>query len=167
MDEAAFAAFYAATYRPLWAFVRRASGDAALADDVVQDAYIRLLQARTDGLSAAQLRSYLYRTATNLLRDHWRRSSREVPEDEARCGRARERADSSPADACVRRLDLESALERMTERERTILWLAHAEGFEHRDIARMTGLGHRSVRVLLHRARRKLAALLVSREGKR
>lgn len=166
MDEAAFCALHDATYRPLWAYVRRAAGDTALADDIVQDAYIRLLQARTDGLAAPQLRTYLYRIATNLLRDHWRRHNREVfgTGADAFVG---DRAGAGSADACDTRLDLEIALARLPERERTLLWLAHAEGFGHRDIARMMGLGHKSVRVLLFRARRKLAALLVSREGKR
>ena len=41
-----------------------------------------------------------------------------------------------------------------------ILWLAHAEGYSHREIAEITGLGAASVRLLLFRARRKIAKLL-------
>jgi RNA polymerase sigma-70 factor (ECF subfamily) len=131
MDETTFAAFHATTYRPLWAYVRRAAGDAALADDVVQDAYLRLLQARTEGLAEPQLRVYLFRIATNLLRDYWRRTRREVPEDQA----DRDRPGPPPA--------------------------------EPLDIARMMNVGEKSVRVLLFRARRKLAAALTAKEVKR
>jgi RNA polymerase sigma-70 factor (ECF subfamily) len=40
------------------------------------------------------------------------------------------------------------------------MWLAYVEGADHREIAAALGLRERSVRVLLHRARRKLAALI-------
>ncbi len=159
MDETTFAAFHATTYRPLWAYVRRTAGDAALTDDVVQDAYLRLLQARTEGLAEPQLRTYLFRIATNLLRDHWRRTRREVPEDQA----DPDRAVAPPADT----LDLEKALALLPERERAMVWLAYAEGYEHRDIAQMMNVGEKSVRVLLFRARRKLAAALTAKEAKR
>ncbi len=156
MDETTFAAFHATTYRPLWAYVRRAAGDAALADDVVQDAYLRLLQARTEGLAEPQLRVYLFRIATNLLHDHWRRTRREVTEDHA----DPDRASSPPADT----LDLEAALAQLPARDRAMVWLAHVEGYEHRDIAQMLNVGEKSVRVLLFRARRKLAAALTAKE---
>jgi RNA polymerase sigma-70 factor (ECF subfamily) len=44
------------------------------------------------------------------------------------------------------------------------MWLAYVEGADHREIAAALGLRERSVRVLLHRARRKLATLLRQRE---
>jgi DNA-directed RNA polymerase specialized sigma24 family protein len=50
----------------------------------------------------------------------------------------------------------------MTAREAQLLWLAYAEGFSHREIARMTDLGEKSIRPLLFRAREKLASLLTA-----
>src|SRR4029079_5316942 len=47
MDEDAFRAFYERTSRPLWAYLARCSGDRQLADDLLQEAYYRLL--RTSG----------------------------------------------------------------------------------------------------------------------
>jgi RNA polymerase sigma-70 factor (ECF subfamily) len=44
--------------------------------------------------------------------------------------------------------------------ERVLLWLAHVEGTEHREIAQTLGLKAASVPVMLFRARRKLAGLL-------
>src|ERR1700756_4175407 len=77
MDSDEFAAFYERSARPLWAYLARVSGDAALADDLLQESYIRFLSAdaprrgEMDGEVAA--RRYLFRIGTNLLRDHWRR----------------------------------------------------------------------------------------------
>jgi RNA polymerase sigma-70 factor, ECF subfamily len=48
----------------------------------------------------------------------------------------------------------------MRPRERQLLWLAHAEGYSHREIAEITGLSAAGIRLLLFRARRKVARLL-------
>jgi RNA polymerase sigma-70 factor (ECF subfamily) len=48
----------------------------------------------------------------------------------------------------------------MRPRERQLLWLAYAEGYSHREIAEITGLASASIRLLLFRARRKIARLL-------
>ncbi len=55
---------------------------------------------------------------------------------------------------------LDPALAQMRPRDRQILWLAHAEGYSHREIAEITGLGTASIRLMLFRARRKIARLL-------
>ena len=58
------------------------------------------------------------------------------------------------------RADLRRALDRLSPRERQMLWLAYAEGSSHQEIADTLGLRAGGIRVLLFRARRKLAALL-------
>jgi RNA polymerase sigma-70 factor (ECF subfamily) len=76
-DEAAFSAFYARTARALWAYVYRATGNAADADDVVQDAFCRLVGADVGALNDEEKRRYLFRIAGNLMTDRWRRAARE------------------------------------------------------------------------------------------
>ena len=44
----------------------------------------------------------------------------------------------------------------LAPRDRALLWLAHVEGYDHREIARVLGLQESSVRVILFRARKKL-----------
>jgi RNA polymerase sigma-70 factor (ECF subfamily) len=156
MDNEQFAAFYARSARSLWAYVARVSRDPALADDLTQEAYVRFLCAAypQDGEVAA--RRYLFKIATNLLRDHWRRpqsaSIDEIPEEvfAARFGEAQ--SDSLAM--------LAPAMAQMRPRDRQILWLAYAEGYSHREIAQITGLASASIRLLLFRARRKMARLL-------
>jgi RNA polymerase sigma-70 factor (ECF subfamily) len=160
MENEAFAAFYSRSARPLWAYLARSSADPALADDLMQESYVRFLCAAgapalaTDGEAAARL--YLFRIATNLLRDHWRRpraaSIEEIPEEFFAA-----RGQTAQTDAQIL---LGPAMQQMKPRERQMLWLAHAEGYSHREIAQVMGLSAASVRLLLFRARRKIAGLL-------
>jgi len=160
MDDAAFAGFYQRSARPLWAYLARTSGDHALADDLMQESYVRFLCAtrpaslQSDGEVAC--RRYLFRIATNLLRDHWRRpraaSIEEIPEEFFAASSNSAQSDSQ--------MMLGPALSQMRPRDRQILWLAHAEGYSHREIAEVTGLASASIRLMLFRARRKIAALL-------
>jgi len=55
---------------------------------------------------------------------------------------------------------LEPAMAMMRPRDRQLLWLAYAEGYSHHEIAEVTGLASASIRLLLFRARRKMARLL-------
>jgi RNA polymerase sigma-70 factor (ECF subfamily) len=58
------------------------------------------------------------------------------------------------------RRDVEEALAKLSAKERALVWLAYVEGYAHKDIARVLGVKDASVRVLLFRARRKLAGIL-------
>ena len=73
MDSDAFAAFYERSARPLWAYLARVSGDPALADDLLQESFVRFLCADHPEDGEVNARRYLFRIGTNLLRDHWRR----------------------------------------------------------------------------------------------
>jgi RNA polymerase sigma-70 factor (ECF subfamily) len=159
MDEEAFAGFYRNTVRPFWSYLARVSGSETLADDLVQESYLRFLCARApwrDGEVAC--RRYLFRIGTNLLRDHWRRPVAApldgVPE--------RELPVVGPLE--IEGLDSESllnaAMARLRPSERQLLWLAHAEGMSYREISGVTGFGVARIRLALFRSRRKLARLL-------
>ena len=159
MDNEQFAAFYARSARPLWAYLARVSRDPALADDLTQESFVRFLCASVpeDGEIAA--RRYLFKIATNLLRDYWRKpqssSIDEMPEGlfTANCSVAQTEL----------QVMLGPVMAQLRPRDRQLLWLAYAEGYSHREIAEVTGLGSASIRLLLFRARRKVARAL--REG--
>jgi len=162
MDEDAFRLFYERTARPVWAYLSRMSGDARLADDLLQEAYYRFLRAGATHESEAHRRNYLFRIATNLVRDLRRRPRI----DDVPIGNgpgAIDRADPQSADAAggaARRVDLGRAMARLKPRERELLWLAYAQGSSHQEIAQALGLKTGSIKLLLYRARRRLAALL-------
>jgi RNA polymerase sigma-70 factor (ECF subfamily) len=154
VNQDAFRVFYSRTNRSLWAYLLRICGRRDVADDLLQESYCRFLTARLPEMDAAESRSYLFRIATNLLHDRWRR--REVPDN---VNKTRQSCEDDPET----RTDVRRAFERLKPRERQLLWLAHVEGFDHREIARLTGLKVASIRVLLFRARGELAGALRER----
>jgi len=160
MTEEAFRAFYEQTARPLWAYLARITADSRLADDLLQETYYRFLRTRAEFESDDHRRNYLFRIGTNLVRDHRRRFTTE-DRHLTESARVEERVAGAPeADRAVRRLDLARAMAHMKPRERSLLWLAYAQGCSHEEIAAVLGLKKASLKALLFRARKRLIALL-------
>lgn len=159
MDEETFRAFYERTARGLWAYLARVTGDRQLADDLLQETFYRFLRAAATHDGEAHRRNSLYRIATNLARDAGRRSLTRLPFTVG--GNEIENVSSGrDASATERTADFTRAMSHLKPRERAMLWLAYAEGATHREVAAALGLSPKSLKPLLFRARRKLAALL-------
>ncbi len=162
MDEAAFRAFYEEAAPKLRAYIRRGCGNAALADDILQESFYRFLRSDLPPLEKHEMKGYLYRTASSLLADHWRRLQRErrwslesfFRRDRAEQTRTGFAGDTGGTSDAMR------LFARMKPQEQDLLWLAYVEGFDHREMASALQLAEKSVRVLLFRARKKLAGLL-------
>lgn len=159
MDEDAFRAFYDRTARGVWIYLARVTGDRQMADDLLQETFYRFLRASATHDSEAHRRNSLYRIATNLARDARRRNllrpfSGVEGDDIERVAAA------DQAGATVRATEVSLAMRHLKPRERAMLWLAYAEGASHREIADTLGLKPASMKLLLFRARRKLAELL-------
>lgn len=146
-------AFYERAARSLWAYVYRLTGNAADTDDIVQDAFCRFLRAPASTASEEEARRYVFRIASHLVTDRWRRARREASWLE---GHPSDTLAPAPgaADDVLRQFDS------LRRRDRALLWLAYVEQYSHADIAVTLGLSRGSVKVLLSRARAKLRALL-------
>jgi len=163
MDEDVFRAFYDRNARGVWAYLSRVTGDRQQADDLLQEAFYRFLRAAAPHETEEHRRNSLYRIATNLAKDARRRQLLRAPFHSAADV---ERA-ASPDGSTEQSADVSTAMSRLKPRERAMLWLAYAEGATHRQIADALGLRPASLKPLLFRARRKLAALLGrAKEGK-
>ena len=157
MREDQFLAIYHEHVTALFAFVARRVGDErALAEDVVQEAWLRAVRAWVaEGLPASP-RAWLCTVAHNLLRNHFRRVPLETltPADLASCLEAN--GDPEPG---VARL-LAHGLARLRPAQATLLEAFHLEGRDVRSIAAERGLSERAVEGRLHRARRALRSHL-------
>ena len=161
MDEDTFRAFYDRTARQVWAYLARITGDRSLADDLLQESYYRFLRAEQSFTSEAHRRNYLFRIATNLAHDRHRRTRGVVNVPVPSENEAGALADGRDLAAeTARRTDLARAMATLKPREREMLWLAYAQGSTHEEIAASLGLRKSSIKILLFRARRRLAAAL-------
>jgi RNA polymerase sigma-70 factor, ECF subfamily len=159
MDEDAFRAFYDRTSRALWGYLSRMTGDGHLADDLLQESYYRFLRAQVDYESEAHRRNYLFRIATNLVRDSRRRQRTSVQTVEVDLATVSS-GETDASAAVARNADLQRAMSQLKPRERELLWLAYAQGSSHKEIGEVLGLKTGSIKLLLFRARRKLAGII-------
>jgi len=161
MDEDTFRAFYDRTARQVWAYLARITGDRTLADDLLQESYYRFLRARQSFTSESHRRNYLFRIATNLAHDRHRRAHGTVNVPIPAENEPGALADGRDVAAeTQKRADLERAMAQLKPREREMLWLAYAHGSSHEEIAASLGLRKSSIKILLFRARRRLASAL-------
>jgi RNA polymerase sigma-70 factor (ECF subfamily) len=159
---AAAAAFVAAAWDAHAAMVRarvlRLVREPAVADDVVQDAFERLLAEASAGRAPANVRAWISRVATNLVVSAARRRSVAARRSSDLLNRA---VVPSPEDVLLARESasvLDERLGGMPEHVRTAFVLA-AHGFTGAEIARRIGRSELATRSLLSRQRRRLRGL--------
>lgn len=127
------------------------TGDADMAEDVAQEAFVRMVSRDVSG-ALPELRVWLFRVAKNLIRDRHR-----VRENRSRLLEANpvEPSKEPPTDHRVERSETIAAVRRtldtLTERDRTLL-LMREEGFAYREIAEVIEVKTTSVGSLLARA---------------
>ena len=154
MDEAAFRDLYARTARPLWGYLARATGNDTLADDLLQETFFRMVRAGFEPESDDHARNFLFKVATNLVRDYHRSPKKDT------LPLMHSPMVDGPGHHVRLRRDVQRLFEKLKPRERELLWLGHVEQFSHKEIAEILGLKTGSIRLLLFRARRKLAELM-------
>jgi len=162
MSDDEFRAFYERTARPLWAYLSRISGNRHDADDFLQETYYRFYRYRAEYESESHRRNTLFAIATNVVRDAARRTKgrHSVPLDHDLV------TPEAPAEHRVMvRSDLARAMEQLQPAQRELLWLAYGQGASHAEIAAILGLEAVSIRTLLLRARRKVAAILTGKSS--
>jgi len=152
-----FSTLYRTLQPPLVRYLGRLTGDADAAEDVAQEAFMRLLQRPELSDEAARL--WLFTVATNLVRDRGRATTRHnrllagspvpVPTSDPLPDELTERADEV---ARVRR-----ALAQLPDRDRQIL-LMREEGFRYEEIAQSIDVAASSVGTLIARALKRFAS---------
>lgn len=150
--EVAFARLFDERFASLYRYLDRLSGDPDLADDLAQEAFVRLHRRREIPNDA---RAWLAAVASNLFRDE-RRNARTRQSLLARQPAELTLASSSPSpDDAVERGEVKArvrrSLGRLPLRDRQMLLLRH-EGFSYREIATALGIAETSVGTMLIRA---------------
>ncbi|MBQ7338963.1 MAG: RNA polymerase sigma factor [Clostridia bacterium] len=166
-DQAAFEQIYIAMKTPVYTVALRILGDRGLAEDTVQEVFIKLYR-QPPPEDVRKPRAYLFRMARNSALDALRRQSvRALPlspekwESEA----ADTLPDAAPADGGVGlRLDIERAMARLSDKERRIVTLHIHGALKFREIAALMELPLGTVLGQYRRAIGRLRELLAASE---
>lgn len=149
--EDAVEVLYRAQFGPLSGYAQSLTGDPAVAVDIAQEAFTRLL---VRWRSVRDARAWLFFVATNLARDYWRGVARDRDlTDRALTDRASSGAVASPAhDPWLRDL-----VERLPSRQRQAVLLHYYADIPIDEIARLLHVPAGTVKRRLHDGRQRLA----------
>lgn len=158
-DQAAFQALYREHVGRVYALCLRLTADAAQAEEYTQDAFVRAWERLASFRGESAFSSWLHRLTVNVVfmnrRSARRRELRvfatENPDALERPGRATEPG---------LRLDLEQAVAALPPGAREVFVLHDVEGYQHDEIAALTGIAVGTSKAQLFRARRLLRGML-------
>lgn len=160
-DAQAFERLYRAEVGRVYALALRLTGDRGRAEQLVQDAFIRAWRKLASFRGESALSTWLHRLTVNVFlleaRGEQRRVGREAePPDDAEFPGDRHDASADLAS----RIDLERGIALLPERTRAAFVLHDIQGYTHEEIGTMMAVTPSTVRVMVHRARRRLMEVL-------
>lgn len=160
-DLGAFADLYERYRVPVFTFLVRLTGHHHLAEDLLQETFLRVYRARHAYEASERFRAWLFTIVRRLVADHYRRESIEWdPERDA--VETLVAPDTAEQHAEARELfaRVEQGLSQLPPAQREVIVLSRFAGMDADEIARVTGSTPGAVRVALHRALRRLRSLI-------
>jgi RNA polymerase sigma-70 factor (ECF subfamily) len=154
---------YDSHYRRIRRFVLALVKNESVADDVIQDTFLRVQKNLDDLHDPSRLSAWIHRIAFNLCQDHFRRVRSDPVSDDSPTdveevpsgSSVEEAAGQEEMGSCVR-----DKVDQLPRNLRTVLILHDVSELTHREIAEVLGLEVGTVRVTLHRARARLREIL-------
>jgi len=170
-DEAAFEQIYRAHSARVFALCIRMSGSRQRATELTQDVFVHVWERLSSWRGESALASWIYRLTVNLVlsnvRGEQRRQKHEMADDELNDAGQSTHADERLAThgavrpaSIAEGIDLERAIAGLPAGARTVFVLHDIEGYQHNEIAEMTGTAEGTCRAQLHRARKLLIEAL-------
>lgn len=163
-DRAAFDEIVRRTHRDVFSLAVRLTGDEEDANDVTQEVYVRAYKAIRRFRGDAAIGTWLYRICANCSATFLKKRSRQrhdvLDETAVVTDDAPENDPVLRAEASVARHDIESAIRQLPDRLRSVVVLRDVYDLSHNEIAEQLDITESAAKVRLHRARRKLVALL-------
>jgi len=141
-------------YQDLWAYLYRLVDDREWAADLVQEAYLRLFEARGRLQGVQNQRAWVYRIATNVAFDALKRRRRFTWLPWSKLSPA-QRSQADGAEAVLEQTAIAAALGQLSPRDRAPLLLYSYYGFSTAEVAEALGLSQSAVKTRLYRARER------------
>lgn len=160
-DAAAFERLYQRHRGKLYRFLaRQLHGNGALADEMFQDVWQRVISARQGWKPDAAFSTWLYRIAHNRLADHWRALQHRPPAPDDADERTERMPDHDTPERQLSEFEerrrLQLALDELPEEQREVILLRLEQELSLEEIGEMTGVGRETVKSRLRYAMDKL-----------
>jgi RNA polymerase sigma-70 factor (ECF subfamily) len=163
-DAQAWARLYRGHYDEVYRYVLYLQGDAAIAEDLAQETFVRAMRGIGGYRREASFSTWLHRIAVNVVRRHWRRTARRRTTEGLARAAAQRRA-ASPEDVhtdATRARALLAALDQLAPQLREAFVLRDLLGMPSSEAARLLGISPGNLAVRGHRARAKLRDVLTA-----
>lgn len=157
-DMQAFAALYTRFGQPCYGLALRLTGNAAQAEDLVQEVFLKLIETIRSYRGEAPFGAWLKRMTANAAIDQLRRNKRFADADPEAMFAESGAAEPGPA----QRLDALSLLLRLPGRARAVVVLHELEGYTHTEIAELFGQSESYSKSILARGLQRLHAVVTS-----
>jgi len=163
-DVAAFERLYARHRGRLYRFLLRQARDSALADEIFQDVWQRVIAARQQWKPDAAFSTWLFRIAHNRMNDHWRAQKHRPAAPDGADERAARVPDPHTPERTLsefeQRRRLQLALDELPDEQREVLTLRLEQELTLEEIGSITGVGRETVKSRLRYAMDKLRSRL-------
>ena len=149
-------------YERVRKFILASVKNESVADDLVQETFIRIQENLDSVRDPEKISSWIFRIAYHLCQDHFRLLKKSSSQEEIHDGLVtlqespvQKELEQGEMSRCV-----QDKLNLLPESQRSVIILADIMDFSHQEIADILGLTVENVKVRLHRARKKLKAIL-------
>ena len=153
-DSVAFEVLYRKHRNRIYGLVwRLCGGDHGVAEDLLQESFIRAWQKLDSFRGESKFGTWLHKLSANVALSDRRSRIRHLDRETALEGAAERGAIGEKDVYAGLRMDLEQAITRLPERARTVLVLYDIEGYTHAEVGAIAGMAEGSSKAQLHRAR--------------
>jgi RNA polymerase sigma-70 factor (ECF subfamily) len=159
-DVGAFEDLYRATSGRVFALCLRMSRDRERATELLQDVFVRVWEKLGLYRGESAFTTWVHRLAVNVVLEAERKEKRRSGRFEESDGEEGMEFGVARTDSVHVRLDLQQAIAALPPGARRVFVLHDIEGYQHNEIAQMTGLAEGTLRAQLHRARKLLMEVL-------
>lgn len=159
-DVGAFEDLYRACAGRVFALCLRMSRDRERAQELLQDVFVRVWEKLGLYRGEASFTTWVHRLAVNVVLEAERKEKRRAGRIDDDDNDERMALGVARTDAVHERMDLQQAVAALPAGARRVFILHDIEGYQHNEIAQMTGLAEGTLRAQLHRARKLLMEAL-------
>jgi RNA polymerase sigma-70 factor (ECF subfamily) len=157
-----FLELYDQFYQRVRKFILASVKNESVADDLIQETFIKIQENLGSLRDPAKISSWIFRIAYHLCQDHFRSLKKSSSHEEIHDGLVnlqetpvQKKLEQGEMSRCV-----QDQLNLLPESQRSVIIFADVMDFSHQEIADILGLSVENVKVRLHRARKKLKAIL-------